>query len=61
MQVLLQLLNILLPLGYLSAVVVYVVLYTTRGPCPVGCRVPLSGHTALKRGRYGSITGRLRE
>ena len=35
MQVLLQLLNVLLPLGYLSAVVVYVVLYTTRAPWSV--------------------------
>jgi len=35
MQVLLQLLNILLPLGYLLAVVVYVALYITRAPWSV--------------------------
>ena len=35
MQVLLQLLNILLPLGYLLVVVVYVALYTSRAPWSV--------------------------
>jgi ABC-type transport system involved in cytochrome c biogenesis permease subunit len=47
MQVLLQLLNILLPLGYLLAVVVYLTLYTTRAPWSVRTATVLARGVAV--------------